>query len=232
VAAKSSAAQKEKEMISLVIADDHPLYLDGLELLLGKTKELKIIAKCNSGSETISLLKETNCDILLLDLHMPDMNGPDVVEAIRTFKPAQKIIMLTHQKGSRFLGRLEKQGVNGYVLKNVKQEELMQAIIKVSQGGTYFTEGIQNITREEDLYLKSSVILNNDKPETVLTAREKEILICVCNEMSSAEIAKELFISVGTVDTHRKNILQKLGITNTVGLVKYALRHGLLDPGS
>ncbi|MFL5762496.1 MAG: response regulator [Bacteroidia bacterium] len=219
-------------MISLVIADDHPLYLDGLELLLAKTKELKIIAKCNSGKEAIDLLQKSDCDILLLDLHMPDINGPDVVEAIRKFKPQQKIIMLTHQKGSRFFGRLEKQGINGYVLKNVKQEELMEAILTVYKGKTYFTEGIQNITKEEDLYFKSSVILNNDLPDTILTPREKEILIRVCNEMSSSEIAKELFISVGTVDTHRKNILQKLGISNTVGLVKYALRHGLLAPGS
>lgn len=215
-------------MIRLIIADDHPLYLEGLEMILKKEKRFSIAAKCLSGASTIETLRTTDCDVLLLDLHMPDMNGPEVVEAIKKFKPAQKIIMLTHQKGSRYLGKLEKQGINGYVLKNVQREELMLAINTVYKGETYFTEGIQNITKEEDLYIKSSVIINSEQPDSVLTAREKEVLIRVCNEMSSSEIAKELFISVGTVDTHRKNILQKLGIANTVGLVKYALKHGLL----
>ncbi len=217
-------------MISLIIADDHPLYLDGLEMLLTKEHEIKIIAKCNLGAEAISALKRKECDILLLDLHMPDMIGVEVVEEIIKFKPEQKIIMLTHQKGSRYLSKLEKLGIMGYVLKNITRDELVKAIKIVYDGGTYFSEGIQNLTKEEDFYIKSSVIIHNDLPDTMLTAREKEILICVCNELSSAEIAKKLFISVGTVDTHRKNILQKLGIANTVGLVKYALKHGLLNP--
>lgn len=215
---------------SLILADDHPLYLEGLEMLLSKNKEFHVEAKCNSGSEVIAMLKKKKCDVLLLDLHMLDMNGLQAVEEIKKFKPEQKIIMLTHQKGSRYLGKLEKLGINGYVLKNVKKEELTTAINTVKQGGKYFTEGIEQISKEEDHQLKSSVIFTDESPEHSLTAREMEILIRVCNEMSSSEIAKELFISVGTVDTHRKNILQKLGIANTVGLVKYAIRHGLLRP--
>jgi DNA-binding NarL/FixJ family response regulator len=217
-------------MITLIIADDHQLYLEGLEMLLTKTKELKIEAKCTLGSEAIETLKKKNCDVLLLDLHMPDMSGLEAVEEIRKFKPEQKIIMLTHQKGSRYLAKLEKLGINGYVLKNVRKEELMEAIKTVHEGGSYFTEGIHNISKEENFYIKSSIIVRDNEPDSVLTPREKEILIRVCSEMSSSEIAKELFISVGTVDTHRKNILQKLGISNTVGLVKYALKHDLLKP--
>jgi two-component system, NarL family, response regulator NreC len=217
-------------MITLIIADDHPLYLEGLEMILTKSKELRIEAKCTLGADAIEVLKNKSCDVLLLDLHMPDMSGLEAVEEIRKFKPQQKIIMLTHQKGSRYLGKLERLGINGYVLKNVHKEELMEAIKTVYNGGSYFTEGIQNITKEEDFYIKSSVIVNDDGNNFVLTPREIEILIRVCNEMSSSEIAKELFISVGTVDTHRKNILQKLGISNTVGLVKYALKHNLLKP--
>jgi DNA-binding NarL/FixJ family response regulator len=215
-------------MISLILADDHSLYIEGLELLLAKGNEFKIITKCNSGADAISTLKKKKCDILLLDLHLTDMTGLEVVEEIQKFKPNQKILMLTHQKGSRYLGKLEKLGIKGYLLKNITKEELIKALKIVYDGGTYFSEGIQNITKEEDFYIKSSVILSGDKPEVMLTAREKEILVFVCNELSSAEIAKKLFISIGTVDTHRKNILQKLGISNTVGLVKFALKHGLL----
>lgn len=214
-------------MISLIIADDHPLYLEGLEMLLTKTKELRIEARCSMGAEAIETLRKKNCDVLLLDLHMTDMNGLEAVEEIKKFKPQQKIIMLTHQKGSRYLTKLEKLGINGYVLKSVSKDELLDAIKTVYSGGNYFTEGIQNITKEEDFQIKSSIIIK-DAPSAVLTPREIEILIRVCNEMSSSEIAKELFISIGTVDTHRKNILQKLGIANTVGLVKYALKHNLL----
>lgn len=215
-------------IISLILADDHPLYLEGLEMLLVKNKGFRVLAKCNSGTEVIATLRKKDCDVLLLDLHMTDMNGLQAVEEIRTFKPEQKIIMLTHQKGSRYLSKLEKLGIKGYVLKNVKKEELTEAITTVNSGGNYFTEGIEQISKEEDHQLKSSVIFTDESPDHTLTAREMEILIRVCNEMSSSEIAKELFISVGTVDTHRKNILQKLGIANTVGLVKYAIKHGLL----
>lgn len=215
-------------MISLIIADDHPLYLEGLELILKRNKEFSIAATCSSGNETINILKKKKCDVLLLDLHLPDMNGVEIVEKIKEFKPKQKIIMLTHQKGSKYFHKLEKLGINGYILKNISTEELLNAIKTVHKGGKYFSEGIENITKEEDFYIKSSVIIRNDTPAKILTEREKEILIRVCNEMSSAEIGKELFISTGTVDTHRRNILEKLGVTNTVGLVKYALRHGLL----
>ncbi|MCE3277900.1 MAG: DNA-binding response regulator [Bacteroidetes bacterium] len=217
-------------MISLIIADDHPLYLEGLEMLLNKTRRIKIEAKCSRGSEAISVLKNKDCDVLLLDLHMPDMSGLEAVEEIRKFKPEQKIIMLTHQKGSRYLSKLEKLGINGYVLKNVNKEELLEAIETVNEGKSYFTEGIHNISKEDDFYIKSSIIVNENEPNVLLTPREQEILIRVCNEMSSSEIAKELFISIGTVDTHRKNILQKLGISNTVGLVKFALKHNLIKP--
>ena len=217
-------------MISLILADDHSLYIEGLELLLAKGNDFKIITKCNSGAEAISTLKKKNCDILLLDLHLTDMTGLEVVENVLRFKPEQKIIMLTHQKGSKYLGKLEKLGIKGYLLKNITKEELIKALKIVYDGGTYFSEGIHNITKEEDVYIKSSVIISNESPDVILTPREKEILIHVCNELSSAEIAEKLFISIGTVDTHRKNILQKLGISNTVGLVKFALKHGLIKP--
>jgi two-component system, NarL family, response regulator NreC len=215
--------------ITLILADDHPLYIEGLEMLLSSDKQFKVEAKCTSGAEVIAVLKNKNCDVLLLDLHMADMDGVEAVASIRKFKPEQKIIMLTHQKGSRYLDKLEKLGINGYVLKNVQRGELVEAINTVHAGGRYFTKGIEMISRDEDLQIKSSVILTEHSPGTMLTSRELEILVRVCGEMSSSEIAKELFISVGTVDTHRKNILMKLGISNTVGLVKYAIKHKLLN---
>ena len=216
-------------MITIVIADDHPLYLEGLEMLLKKDVNFQILKVCKSGNETINTLQEADCDVLLMDLHMLDMTGLDALIKIREFKPNQKIIILTHQKGNRYLPKLEKLNVNGYILKNIELNELITAITKVNAGEKYFSKGINQLTKEEDFYIKSSIILNDDSPGALLTEREVEILIHVCNELSSAEIGEKLFISVGTVDTHRKNIMHKLGVTSTVGLVKYALKHKLLE---
>ena len=125
--------------------------------------------------------------------------------------------------------KLEKLNVNGYILKNVELEELVKAIRQVNSGETYFSEKINQQTKEENIYIKSSTILVDNSPKSLLTEREREILIHVCDEMSSAEIGEVLFISVGTVDTHRKNIMHKVGVTSTVGLVKYAIKHQMLN---
>ncbi|HTF04438.1 MAG TPA: response regulator transcription factor, partial [Bacteroidia bacterium] len=131
-------------------------------------------------------------------------------------------------RGGRYIERLRKWGVKGYVLKNVSLELLVDVIQKVHAGDEYFPDDARAFDHNEDVRLKSSAITGTT-PDKQLTAREKEILILVCKEFSSAEIGKQLFISTGTVDTHRKNLLVKLGVTSTVGLVKYALKNNLLE---
>ncbi len=213
--------------IKLIIADDHPLYLEGLNLILSNESSIKIINTATTGKETITMVNCNDVDVLLLDLHLPDLTGVEILEEIRKTKPNLKVIMLTHQKGSRYLNKLLKLNIKGYVLKNVSTEFLKNAIITIANGGECFSEDIKNTTIEEDTYLKSSVIIY-DKQGSLLSEREKEILILVCSEMSSANIGKQLFLSTSTVDTHRKNILNKLGVTNTVGLVKYAIKHHII----
>jgi two-component system, NarL family, response regulator NreC len=132
------------------------------------------------------------------------------------------------QRGGRFMHKAEKLGVKGYLLKNIEPGMLAEKIREVFNGGTCFEESLKSYSQEDDIALKASVVVDT-QPDTILSAREKEILILVCKEFSSAQIAEQLFISTGTVDTHRKNILIKLGVTNTVGLVKYALKHKLLS---
>ena len=217
-------------MINLLIADDHSLYLEGLNLLLENEPTINVKAKATSGESTIKMVN-TNLDanILLLDLHLQDMNALEIVEQIRSTNNNIKIIILTHQKGNRYLPKLKKFNISSYVLKNIEVQELIAVIKLVNDGGEYYSKDIFEITKEEDFYLKSSVILFDKKESPQLTAREIEIVKLICNEKSSSDIAHELFISTGTVDTHRKNILNKLGVTNTVGLVKYALRNKFLS---
>lgn len=213
--------------IKLIIADDHPLYLDGLKLILSQSSKITILGTAQNGADAIILANKNEADVLLLDVHLPDMTGVEVLEEIRKTKPNLKVIMLTHQKGTRYLNRLEKLNINGYILKNTTTEFLTNAIITVFNGGTCYSDEITNITLEEDFYLKSSVIIA-DNSHTILSEREIEVLTLVCKEYSSADIAKQLYLSTSTIDTHRKNILNKLGVTNTVGLVKYAIKQRLI----
>jgi two-component system, NarL family, response regulator NreC len=156
------------------------------------------------------------------------MDGMQIAEALSKQNAPFRVIMLTMQRGGRYIDRLKKWGVKGYVLKSVSLETLVDVIQRVHAGEEHFPEDAREFDHNEDVRLKSSAILANT-PGQQLTAREQEILVLVCKEFSSKEIGEKLFISTGTVDTHRKNLLLKLGVTNTVGLVKYALKHNLLD---
>lgn len=218
---------KKQSKISIVLVDDHPLHLEGLELLLKKESNFDIIQTFKNGKSFLEFANKNIFDILLLDLHLPDMDGIAIAEELQQLKHPAKIILLTMQRGGRYLQKAEKLSIKGYVLKSSEIENIKKAVYTVYEGGQVFEDIGNKVSHEEDLQLKSSVIID-DKPENLLSEREKEILILVCQEYSSAQIADKLFISTGTVDSHRKNILIKLAVTNTVGLVKYAIKHKLI----
>jgi len=218
---------KKQGKISIVLVDDHSLHLEGLELLLKKESDFDIIHTFQNGISFLEFATKKNFDVLLLDLHLPDMDGIAIAEELQKLKHPAKIILLTMQRGGRYLQKAEKLSIKGYVLKSSEIETIKKAIHTVYEGGQVFEDIGNKVSHEEELQLKSSVIID-DKPENLLSDREKEILILVCQEYSSAQIADKLFISTGTVDTHRKNILIKLGVNNTVGLVKYAIKHKLI----
>ena len=197
-------------------------------MLLNSSGAAKVVATASDGIEAVQMIEQHEFDILLLDLHLPNKDGMQIAEELSKKNVPFRIIMLTMQRGGRYIERLKKWGVKGYVLKSVSLEALSDVIQRVHKGEEYFPEEVMAYDHEEDVRLKSSVI-TSDTPAKQLTAREQEILVLVCQEYSSKEIGEKLFISTGTVDTHRKNLLLKLGVTNTVGLVKYALKHGLLD---
>jgi two-component system, NarL family, response regulator NreC len=216
--------------IKILLADDHSLYLEGLLLLLKENKNFSILDSATNGADAIVIAKKhyKEAAVFLLDLHLPDMNAIDIVSEIRKFTTNLKIILLTHQKGNRYLPKLKKLGISGYLLKNIDKEEFIKALETVANGGEYYSPNITDVTKDEDVYIKSSVIVFNETKDITLSDREKEILVMVCNEKASKEIGELLHISTGTVDTHRKNIMMKLGVTNSVGLVKYALKSKLI----
>lgn len=214
--------------ISIVLLEDHALQLEGMAALLSKFQDVSIVRSFSSPNQFLSELDDLSFDILLSDLHMPEMNGLEIAEALQKKNHFSKVILLTMQRGVRFLQKAEKAGVRGYFLKNISIDDLMGNIRKIHNGEIVFDETLRVISQEDDIHLKSTITVN-DQPSDILSDREKEILVLVCKEFASSQIAEKLHISVGTVDTHRKNILVKLGVNNTVGLVKYALKHRLLE---
>ena len=171
--------------------------------------------------------KGLDTDILLLDVYLPDMPEEEIVQQIRSVYPDLRIVYLTLLRGTRYVHKLAKYNIQGYILKNASLDELLSAIRSVHEGGRYFSKDIHIGDRDEDF--RNTITIEDRQIDEILSRRELEVLRLICKEYSNAEIAEKLFLSVSTVETHRKNLIAKLGVNNTVGLVKFALRNNLTD---
>ncbi|MEO5685600.1 MAG: response regulator transcription factor [Chitinophagaceae bacterium] len=213
-------------MIKVFIIEDHEMYLEGLALLLKKQEDIAISGTAASGNLLLEQLPFIDADILLLDVHLPDVNEEDLIKKIRAAKPNQKIIYLTLMRGTRYIHKLLRHTIQGYILKNAPIEELLSAIRSVYIGGTYFSKEIDIISDND---FRSTLTLEEKRVAEILSKREIEILTLICKEFSNIEIAEQLFLSVSTIETHRKNIIAKLGVNNTVGLVRFAIKNKLIE---
>ncbi len=213
-------------MIRVFIIEDHEMYLEGLALLLKKQGDIDVMGVATNAAALLENLPSTEADILLLDVHLPDMDEENLIKKIRAIKPGQKIIYLTLMRGTRYVHKLARHQIQGYILKNAPTEELVNAIREVYNGGVYFSKEI-DILGEEDF--RTTLTVEGKNAAEILSRREIEILKLICKEFSNAEIAEKLFLSVSTIETHRKNLIAKLGVNNTVGLVKFALKSKLID---
>jgi DNA-binding NarL/FixJ family response regulator len=212
------------EKLKLIIADDHTMFLQGIISLIEHESSIKIVGKAVNGIEVLNILKIQSADIVILDISMPEMDGIELSKILKKEYPFIKIIIVSTHSNAKIISRLIRIGVNGYLLKNAEKAELLEAIYTVADGEKYFSKDV------EDQYLS-----NNQKIEkqisnlTELSSREKEILVLIAHEYNTAEIAEKTFISLNTVNTHRRNLLSKLNAKNTAGLVKYAVENGLVD---
>ncbi len=214
-------------MIRVFITDDHEVYLEGLALLLGRQNNITVTGTALSGRQLLEALPGHEADVLLLDLHLPDMDEEELLMKVRSTHPHLKIIYLTLMRGTRYIHKLSKYSIQGYILKNASKQELLEALEKVYAGGSYFSKEINIDNGLTDF--RSTITIDEKKVEAILSRRELEVLKLICKEYSNAEIAEKLYLSVSTVETHRKNLIAKLGVNNTVGLVKFALKHKLID---
>ncbi|MFB9079220.1 response regulator [Flavobacterium procerum] len=210
--------------INLLIADDHTMFLQGLISLLVQESNITIVDKAINGIEALEIINKGVVDFIILDISMPDMDGIELSKILRKKHPNIKILIVSTHSNVMIISRLIRIGVNGYLLKNAEKEELLKAINTIANGENYFAEELA-----EKHSLNSSKIEKQVSNLTELSSREKEILILIAHEYNTAEIAEKTFISLNTVNTHRRNLLSKLNAKNTAGLVKYAVENGLVD---
>lgn len=213
-------------MIKILIVDDHQLVIDGIKLMIDEEEDMTVVAEAHNGKEAVDILANKEIDIILMDLNMPVMNGLEATKIIHASYAEIKIIGLSMLNDVKLIRKLINNGAVGYLIKNAGKEEVISAIKTVSNGGQYFDQDTLNS------------LLTNKAPEKKkskeglfpkLSRREKEILQLIMDEFTSSEIGDKLFISLGTVESHRRNINNKLGVRNTAGLVKMTIEYNLLD---
>ena len=211
-------------MIKIAITDDHEMIRNGIDALLENHPEVSIIGKYANAETTISALKNTHPDVLLLDINLPDIDGISLCKILLKSHPELKVIALSNFDETSFVKRMLHNGASGYLLKNTNTQELVEAIKAVLKGEQYLQKDIQ-----KKLLNRS---IGQPKKETLnikLTRREKEVLQCIYEELTTQEIAQKLFISPKTVETHRMNLMSKFGAKNSVGIIKAALEKDLIN---
>ncbi|MCB0761195.1 MAG: response regulator transcription factor [Flavobacteriales bacterium] len=210
-------------MIRVAITEDHPLIVSGIREILDHAEGMELVHAYPTAAASNDGLAAELPDVLLLDIHLPDGDGVDLCKEYKRLYPELRIIALTTYNQTMLVKNMMKNGASGYLLKNTSREELLEAISKVHQGEQY----LQNEIKEA---LLSASLGESVRPSYMpkLTRREKEVLELIVEELTTAEIAERLFISPKTVESHRLNLIQKLGVRNSAGLVKEAITKDLI----
>lgn len=216
-------------MIRIALVDDHSLFRHGLKVLLASRPDFQVVADAASGAEFLAMLPQTRPDVVFMDYAMPEMNGAETSERALAVCPDLKIITLSMFGDNAYYSRMMSSGAKGFLLKDSEFDEVVEAVETVAAGGTYFSaslmESLAHSIRSAAVPDASAGIAEQDR----LSDREVEILVAICQGLSTQEIADRLFISKRTVDKHRANILEKSGCKNTASLVVYAIRHRLVE---
>lgn len=212
-------------IIKVFIVDDHKMVIEGLKLLLQNESEIEVIDYALSGEEAIEKISVNQPDVVLMDINMPGINGIETCKRLLKDYPNLKVIAISMHKESSLIKLMLGNGAKGYVLKNAGQDEVIQSIKTVYNGKIYLDETVNDIV-VNSVTNTSKQKITDSFPK--LSRREKDVLKLIMEECTTQEISEKLFISFGTVETHRRNMLIKTGARNTVGLVKMALEYDLL----
>jgi DNA-binding NarL/FixJ family response regulator len=215
--------------IKMLLVDDHEIVRDGLKTLIESQHGMDIVAEAENGEQALEICRNQDVDLIVMDVNMPEMDGIQSTKEIKEEFPDIKILALTMSDNDVHIRKMIESGASGYILKNAGREELKKAIDALMNDQHYFSDtATQSVMME--------LVRNKGKTNTgsvvQITERELEVLELILKEHTNQEIAEKLFISVRTVDAHRRNLLQKTGARNTAGLVRYALENNLFGKDS
>ncbi len=212
--------------IKILIADDHKITRDGLAALIEKQPDMEVIGEAENGRTAVKLVDELKPDIIIMDIRMPDLNGIDATKQIISNSPGSKIIALSMYSDRRYVKGMLQAGVSGYLVKSCAFDELVNAITAVAENQAYLSPSIADTVMKD--YVQSlSANTNSQSLDSSLSSREREVLQLISEGASADRIATQLHISVKTVSTHRRNLMEKLAIDNMADLIKFAVREGL-----
>lgn len=213
-------------MISIVIADDHGIVREGLRRLLESEPDFKVSGEAADGREVLEQVATLLPDVVVLDITMPRLGGLETLERLRAEFPGTRVILLSVHSDAAFIQSAISLGADGYILKNGRAAEIVTAIRETLKGGSYFSPAV---AREIVERLRSPLPASDD-PFSLLSGREREILHLIAEGLSAKEVAVQLDVSTKTVEAHRTSLMRKLGVRKATELVRYALRHGLIEP--
>jgi len=213
----------------ILIVDDHEVVRDGLRNILTSLDSIAIAGEAGDGEEAVKMYASLKPDLVIMDISMPGMNGIEATRVIKEKDPDARILILTMHDNQEYLNQIIRSGAKGFILKNTDKEELLEAVRTVASGDNFFSKDISKLIIDNYIRTAKETEKNDGYKEVPLTKREIEILKLIASGYSNQEIANILYISYNTVDTHRKNIMHKLSIKNTAGLVRYAIEKGLIS---
>lgn len=210
-------------MIKVVVTDDHDLIRFGLIKLIEQESDIQIAGECKSGSETLEIIKKVPCDVLLLDIELPDRNGIEILKDLKILKPKLPVLIMTMHDEQRFALRTIKAGASGYLNKDQSSAELIKAIRKVASGGKYLTPAVAEKLAEQ--YSDENI----DSPVENLSDREFEVLRLMASGFTQVQIADKLCLSLSTINTYRSRLLEKLNLSSNAQLIHFAITNNLVD---
>jgi DNA-binding NarL/FixJ family response regulator len=216
--------KRPENQLRIILADDHNIVRQGLRSLIEKELGMSVVGEADNGRKTVQLAEELKPDLIIMDVSMPDMNGIEATHQITREHPNIKVLGLSMHSDKRFVAGILKAGASGYLLKDCAFEEMAGAILAVAHGGTYLSPGVAGSVIQDYIRRLSET---DYSPSTVLTHREREVLQLLAEGFSTKLIASRLNLSVKTIETHRRQVMEKLDAHSIAELTKYAIREGL-----
>lgn len=214
--------------IKVILTEDHQILRDGVKALIA-SENIEIIGEASNGTELWKLLEEVVPDIILMDISLPDTSGIELTRILSSKLPGIKVLILSMYTDESFINQAIKAGAKGYLHKNTTREEMLVAIDNVMSGNDFYSDNISKIILKSYIERAKSNVEENLNPHEILSKREIEILKLFAEGFINKEIADRLFISIRTVESHKNHIIQKLNLKTQVELVKYAIKHNLVN---